>query len=192
MKKLSTYVTEQLLQESKFVYTDFKSHKDTGAEYDSVLGYIDADRYLTWNLYVEGPHKGESFAAVFSGSKYLPTSTKAPFSKKYAIDAVPAKWANAIDELRKMYETTYMINNIVESASDIKVNFYADSYQYAEPQVFHDITTAKAVASEKILNDSKASNRHESYWASFSIGRDEMFSERIKVVHGKIVTNYLK
>lgn len=69
------------------------------------------------------------------------------------------------------------------------INYYADSYQYAEPEVIKgSLEDAKKQATEKLVKDAKLTNKKvaETMWATFTLKGDRMdqFDDRVKVQVG--------
>jgi len=72
--------------------------------------------------------------------------------------------------------------------TNLEVNFYAGSYQYAEPKKYtidniSDFEDAKKFTENKLKHDKANSAPSGTFWATFHLeGQDrELFAERVKV-----------
>lgn len=119
MKSLQSHIREALLHEERFMKLEFLSANESGLDYEQLIGFIDVDTVLKLCAYTLVDKAGKRWLEVNSGKKYLSDSNKPGFSKTYADDEIPAKWANHWDELSNEYDKMLVSSSeVVESTID--------------------------------------------------------------------------
>ena len=100
---------DEFLNESiKWYDLSFNSHGDHNPECDILEGHIVRDTLITYGIYVKGPKTGQEFMEYYSGPNYKPETTKKKSSSRmYTPDKIPAKYQNAWNELRSIYQSDY-------------------------------------------------------------------------------------
>lgn len=68
---------------------------------------------------------------------------------------------------------------------DYKINFYHESYQYAEP-IFLQATLEEAqeIARKKLVEDSNNSNQKGTFWSTFTLRGESLniFESRVRII----------
>ena len=112
-----------------FVKTEFLSHKNHNPSCDILCGYIDANSFITYGIYVKecnGIKKGSEFMEYYSGENYVPESKKKSTSRMFKVyegQEIPKKYKESLLALKSMYEaeekTIYLLSISRESGADL-------------------------------------------------------------------------
>jgi hypothetical protein len=205
MKSLQSHIREALLHEERFMKLDFLSSNDSGLDYEQLIGFVDIDTVLKLCAYTSGDKAGKRWLEVNSGKKYLSNSNKPGFSKKYADDEIPAKWANHWDELSNEYDKILVSTaEVTESAVDwnqVKewfVAYYFDSDQTHTEILSGSLKDVRLKALKQLKVNARYIKRpDEVVWASFTDNAErsinptktlDVFDARIKMnAKGQVV-----
>jgi hypothetical protein len=83
----------------------YNSHRVHNPDCDIIEGHIDVDTTLTYGVYIKGPRKGQEFCEYYTGRNYCLQSQKRSYSRMWAVDKVPVKYAKLWKLLRSVYES---------------------------------------------------------------------------------------
>jgi hypothetical protein len=93
----------------KTSYT-FNSHKVHNPDCDILEFKWDSDTIITYGIYIKDTNtnkKGNEFMEIYSGSNYVPNSSKRSNSKMYTSDNIPSKYLSTWKDMKKDYEEYY-------------------------------------------------------------------------------------
>lgn len=189
MRPLSQYINEAFAEEhSKFLTIVFNDSDETGATYDSVVGYIDRDTTLTYYVDINDPVDNTWFRLT-SGGKYHDTD-KRNWSKKLSTDNIPPKHAEHAAELMRFMDSQLLVkslNNDSELKAFMSESLLGDVLTSGKDVI--DRIVNACTRSPKflqklmlILNDSVSSNRSVNESREFIFERSWLAA---------IATNYL-